>query len=172
MRNYSNYKGKRAMKAVCEYLAQVFPRIKFARNLKVMSGDIFTATDFPFVVEVKNVEAWRYAHFINQSGMFTATVKKFWEQVNRDCALHLERTKEVKIPWLIFTKNKEPYYFAIPTDFVHPRILLKAGMTATFLPVEHATVFTMPEPALMRKIILTSEPVSSIRKLNRKNSGK
>lgn len=70
-----------------------------------VAGDVSTHdASFPFCVEVKNQEGWHLEQ------LFTALkcdLIQWWKQAK-------EQTPEGQIPLLIFTRNRQPYFFVMP----------------------------------------------------------
>lgn len=150
------HKGKRAMKFVCEYLKKIYPDLSFERNLKNRSGDIFTTTDFPFVVEVKNQECWKFCHFFGPENRIYSHMAKFWQQVNRDVKLLEKQSGVRKIPWLVFTKNREPYYFMFSRDDMGADsyiLLLKLSCPTLYIPRNRLVVFPALPAEKMRRFL-------------------
>lgn len=157
---FSQQKGARAMNEIALYFSEVYEHeLEFAKQRKVRSGDLFTAKEVPFIIEVKNQECWKYGHFLNCSGRVTCKLQDYWFQVHRDCALDGNR----KHPLLIFTKNREPYFFMMShTLFADKRFIfslqqfIKDGITFVVLPENKAVVIPALPIALMRKYLQLS----------------
>jgi hypothetical protein len=145
------------MNFVCQYLAEIYPQLNFERNLKNKSGDIFTTEDFPFVIEVKNQERWRYSHFFGSDRIIYSHIKDFWAQVTRDVDLLKKQTKVAKIPWLVFTKNREPYYFMFSREHVPTEAVLfllkKVHWPVLIIPGNKLIVFPSPTVQTMGKFL-------------------
>ena len=74
--------------------------LRWGERVEVRGDIVCEDTDFPFVIEEKNREAWEFAPFIEGKG----AIFKWWQQVLKDSkAIH-------RIPLLFINKNRSPSY--------------------------------------------------------------
>lgn len=83
---------------------------KQAREDLNAAGDIVTSErDFPFCVEVKSQEGWSFVQFMREPG--TCLIRKWWEQTTSE-------TPNGKIPLLMFTRIRQPWFVMLPTPWL------------------------------------------------------
>lgn len=161
--NKSRSKGAYAMYVAVEYLTKVYTELGIPQEFLVMprnrSGDIFTAENFPWCIEVKNRKEWQYKHIINSTGLITSCVRKYWMQVCRDCRMVENRTGLAKEPWLWLTNSREPVFFIFKNQSAHCKRLSKewlvnhAKFPLIILPQDNLIIFPMVKPSTMAKLI-------------------
>lgn len=72
-----------------------------------IAGDLTTPDrSFPFCVEVKNCEGWHLEQFLTAP---KCDLFSWWAQTIRE-------TPDMKIPILCFTRNRQPWFFAMYED--------------------------------------------------------
>jgi hypothetical protein len=82
---------------------------KQAREDLNAAGDIVTSErDFPFCVEVKSQEGWSFVQFMREPG--TCLIRRWWEQTTSE-------TPNGKIPLLMFTRIRQPWFVMLPTPW-------------------------------------------------------
>ena len=71
------------------------------------SGDLVTPDPcFPFCVESKNVEGWHIEQLLTAP---KSLLYQWWDQT-------ISETPPGKLPLLVFTRNRQPYFFAIKSE--------------------------------------------------------
>lgn len=113
----NNFERKVA-KILTEKLEMEFNRTPQSGGLRWASdnnvyGDIVTPNNFPFIIECKNRENWSFDQLMKgQCKEFDNWVK----QVTEDCCRYNHNSGDkdtiLKVPLIIFTKNRMPIYLA------------------------------------------------------------
>lgn len=118
-----------------------------------MAGDLMTtAQHFPFCIEVKWREGWT-RRSVEQG--FRSPVWGWWRQACRDAG----KTDPARIPMLWFKKARDPWWIALPVDYVTGRRRVMAPDIMFGPPVVKRRFDDCPTPALYRADrFLTHDP--------------
>jgi len=104
-----------------------------------MKGDVIAEDEeFPFSIECKNDESWRWSTFLNGK---MSGISSFWKQTLEQA----EITSDV--PLLVFTRNYHPSYVAMLPE-TRDKLEIKQSMFSTTGHGEYTLCFTLLEELL------------------------